>query len=240
MIRVAVCDDDKLFAGNLERLIMEYFGKRLIKCDVEVFYDGSTLEEEYRKSNRFDIIYLDIEMDKMNGIEAAKLIRNIDRNVVIIYVSNYDTYFLELFEVEPFRFIKKPINLEKFDKITQMAYERVIEEDAYFEYMYNKEYGKVLVRDIVYFESIGRVINIVTDREVFKFYGKLDEVEKRLKNHKIPFLRIHKSFYVNFNHVDKITYSKVILYCGAELKISDERQAGIRKRYMEILEKSRV
>ena len=51
MIRVAVCDDDKLFAGNLERLIMEYFGRRLIKCDVEVFYDGSTLEEEYRKKS---------------------------------------------------------------------------------------------------------------------------------------------------------------------------------------------
>lgn len=240
MIRVAVCDDDKQFAGNLEKLIMDYFDKRLIKYEIEVFYDGSTLEAEYQKAHRFDIIYLDIEMDKMNGIEAARLIRNIDRNVVIIYVSGYDTYFLELFEVEPFRFIKKPINPEAFNRITQMAYDRVIEEDAYFEYMYNKEYGKVLVRDIVYFESVGRVVNIVTDREVFKFYGKLDAVEKRLGNHNIPFLRIHKSFYVNFNHVDKITYSKVTLYCGAELKISDERQADIRKRYMEILKKSRV
>ena len=232
MIRVAVCDDDKQFAGNLEKLIMDYFDKRLIKYEIEVFYDGSTLEAEYQKAHRFDIIYLDIEMDKMNGIEAARLIRNIDRNVVIIYVSGY--------EVEPFRFIKKPINPEAFNRITQMAYDRVIEEDAYFEYMYNKEYGKVLVRDIVYFESVGRVVNIVTDREVFKFYGKLDAVEKRLGNHNIPFLRIHKSFYVNFNHVDKITYSKVTLYCGAELKISDERQADIRKRYMEILKKSRV
>ena len=144
-------------------------------------------------------------------------------------------YFMQLFEVEPFRFIKKPIKETEFEEVIDFAYERIIEEDAYFEYKYNKTVGKVLIRKIMYFESAGRIVNIHTEESTYRYYGKLDEVERRLVQNKIPFLRIHKSFYVNFHFVDKITFSKLILSDGTVLQISQDRQNIIRKRYLDIL-----
>ena len=88
---------------------------------IEIFYDGASLERIYEKGDRFDIIYLDIEMSGKNGIEAAKSIRRLDRDVLLIYVSSYETYFMQLFEVEPFRFIKKPIKETEFEEVIDTA-----------------------------------------------------------------------------------------------------------------------
>lgn len=176
--------------------------------------------------------YLFCLSDKKHKLEHQI---EIDRDVLLIYVSSYETYFMQLFEVEPFRFIKKPIKETEFEEVIDFAYERIIEEDAYFEYKYNKTVGKVLIRKIMYFESAGRIVNIHTEESTYRYYGKLDEVERRLVQNKIPFLRIHKSFYVNFHFVDKITFSKLILSDGTVLQISQDRQNIIRKRYLDIL-----
>lgn len=236
MLRIAICDDDKILATQIEEMLNHYLDRKMIEHDIETFYDGTTLENKYERGERFDIIYLDIEMSGKNGIEAAKSIRKLDRDVLLIYVSSYETYFMQLFEVEPFRFIKKPIKKTEFEEVTELAYERIIEDDAYFEYKYNKTVGKVLIRKIIYFESAGRIINIHTEENTHRYYGKLDEVEQRLNQNKIPFLRIHKSFYVNFHYVDKITFSKLTLFNGTILQISQDRQNTIRKRYLDILE----
>ena len=235
MLRIAICDDDKILVTQIEEMLNRYLDKKMIDRYIEIFYDGASLERIYEKGDRFDIIYLDIEMSGKNGIEAAKSIRRLDRDVLLIYVSSYETYFMQLFEVEPFRFIKKPIKETEFEEVIDFAYERIIEEDAYFEYKYNKTVGKVLIRKIMYFESAGRIVNIHTEESTYRYYGKLDEVERRLVQNKIPFLRIHKSFYVNFHFVDKITFSKLILSDGTVLQISQDRQNIIRKRYLDIL-----
>lgn len=138
MLRIAICDDDKILVTQIEEMLNRYLDKKMIDRYIEIFYDGASLERIYEKGDRFDIIYLDIEMSGKNGIEAAKSIRRLDRDVLLIYVSSYETYFMQLFEVEPFRFIKKPIKETEFEEVIDFAYERIIEEDAYFEYKYNK------------------------------------------------------------------------------------------------------
>lgn len=235
MLKIAVCDDDKILSNELVEIIEEFFRTIFIEQIIDVFYDGSTLANAYKNGERFDIILMDIEMKFINGIEVAKTIRKIDRNVILIYVSGHDTYLLQLFEVEPFRFIKKPINKSELNKALESAYNRIVEKDIYFEYQFNKCIGKVLLRNIRYFESLGRIVKIYDEKETHKFYGKLDVVEERVSNGKIPFLRIHKSYLVNFHYIDKFTYTKVILNDRKELQISKDRQRDIRKRYMEIL-----
>lgn len=169
MLRIAICDDDKILVTQIEEMLNRYLDKKMIDRYIEIFYDGASLERIYEKGDRFDIIYLDIEMSGKNGIEAAKSIRRLDRDVLLIYVSSYETYFMQLFEVEPFRFIKKPIKETEFEEVIDFAYERIIEEDAYFEYKYNKTVGKVLIRKIMYFESAGRIVNIHTEESTYCF-----------------------------------------------------------------------
>lgn len=235
-LKIAICDDDKLQTSIIEKLVEEIAAKKFVKVDVSVFYDGITFNDYYKRNNYFDIIYLDIEMNKMNGIKTAQYIREINPEVIIIFISGYENYFLQLFEVEPFRFIKKPIDSKKFDEIFCKAYDRIMQQPINFTYQYKKLIYKILLKDIIYFESKGRIVNIFLNTgEIKEFYGKLDNVEKTLCNTKIPFLRIHQSYYVNFIYIKNMSFSKVILNNGMILTISEERQKVVRETFLGIL-----
>ena len=105
MIKIAICDDDIVFTTRLEELIMD-FG-RAYSFDVCIYFDGDTLLEAVKQGNCFDIILMDIEMKRMNGISAAKIIRKIDEDVQLIYISSHEEYVLQLFDVNPAGFFEK-------------------------------------------------------------------------------------------------------------------------------------
>lgn len=235
MLRIAICDDDVILATKIESLLLEISRNELIDTEIEVYSDGSELWEDIVKGIEYDLIYLDIEMIKLDGIKVAKNIREKNLNVLIIYISIHENYFIELFEVEPFRFIKKPVDETILKSYFEKAYERIIHNDVYFEYRFNKITYKIPIKDILYFESSGRVITIYYRNGNGKFYGKMNQIEKQLQNCKIKFLRIHQSYLVSFRYIEKMSFSKVVLTKGIELQISEERQKSIRARYSELL-----
>lgn len=111
MIKIAICDDDKNIAAKVENILEEIGKENLLKISIDVFYSGESLQKFYENGNTYDLIYLDIEMTMLNGIEVAKYIRERDRYTIIIYISSHEEYLIQLFEVEPFRFIRKPIDM---------------------------------------------------------------------------------------------------------------------------------
>lgn len=234
MLNVAVCDDDLIFATNIETMLMGISKKQLIEMTIEVYSDGNELWNDLIAGVNFDILYLDIEMVYLSGIDVARKIRAQNMDSIIIYISNYENYFIELFEVEPFRFIKKPVDKNIFINYFQKAYEKILREDTYFEYKFNKVQHKILIKNIMYFESKGRVVSIYSKDDDDKFYGKLNNVEKQLEGGKIQFLRIHQSYLVNYRFIKEIYFSKVVLIDGRELQISEDRQRQIRKKYADI------
>lgn len=143
-LKIAICDDNSLQTSIIESLVEEIASSKFVKVDVSVFYDGIAFKEYYEVHNSFDIIYLDIEMDKMDGIKTAQYIREINPDVIIIFISGYENYFLQLFEVEPFRFIKKPIDPKKFNEVFCKAYERIMQQPVNFTYQYKKMIYKIL------------------------------------------------------------------------------------------------
>lgn len=235
LLNIAICDDDLVFASGVETLLLKVSNEKFIDMNIEVYADGSELWSDILSGEKFDIIYLDIEMVKINGIDVAKLIREKDNNVILIYVSNYENYFIELFEVEPFRFIKKPIDKMIFANYFTKAYERILKEELFFEYKFNKVPHKELTKNIMYFESTGRMITMHSIKEEGKFYGKLNLIERQLSTGKIPFLRIHQSFLVNYRFIKEISFFKVVLVDGTELQISEDRQKVIRAKYNELI-----
>lgn len=137
--------------------------------------------------------------------------------------------------MEPFRFIKKPIDEVIFRNYFNKACERIMQNEACFEYRFNKAFHKVLLKNIIYFESSGRVITIHYRGGQEKFYEKLNTIEKQLYGGEIPFLRIHQSFLVNYRYIRKISFSSMTLFDGRELQISEDRRKKIRERYIELL-----
>lgn len=229
MIRIAICDDDKAFAGHVESLVIELSRCMGVSVDTEVYFDGTSLLDGIEKGNRYELMFLDIEMKKMGGIEAARRIREMNRSILFIYISSHEQYLKELFEVEPFRFLSKPLDEELFKRYFEDAVTRIEEGAAFFQYKYNKTFKKAAFRNIVYFESQYRIIRIVfADGTEDSFYGKLNNIEKEVKAINQSFLRIHQSYFVNYNYISKIEFKHVTVSYGGgkedDLKISEERR----------------
>lgn len=235
---LAVCDDDLKFTGDFETLVLQESRNMGIRVETDVFSDGDTLVKSILSGERYNLIFLDIEMKQVDGISAARCIREIDRSVLLIYISGYDQYLKELFEVEPFRFLSKPVNDNKFCRYFREACQRIGETEVFYQFTFNKEIKKVPLKDIVYFESRNRMVYIYfRDNSFEHFYGKLNDVEKELTNSRQYFLRTHQSFLVNYDYIKKMNFFNVTVSIGGkeiELKISEDRQKEVRRQLCEI------
>ena len=236
MIKIAICDDEKIITSQIDNNIHDICMRESIPFDTDVFFSGEGLEKEIVSGTKYDLIYLDIQMENGDGITVAKAIRKIDENVLIIYVSGYDRYMMELFRLDVFAFIKKPIEQQNFEKIFLDANYKICNRKFYFSFRFRNEEYKIACIDILYFESSGRKIYVHSkngDSSVFN--GKLSDVEERLKDGKIPFLRIHQSYLVNYHFIRSRSRKLVTLINGMTLPISEDRQRIIGNQYSRIL-----
>ena len=236
MIKIAICDDEEIITSQIDNIIHEICDQEDIQVEIDVFFSGQCLEKEIEDGRKYDLIYLDIQMNNMDGIMTAKNIRKIDENLLLIYVSGHDKYMMELFRLDVFAFIKKPIDYYNFEKIFLEANRKICNQRVYFSFRYKSEEYKILCIDILYFESSGRKISIYTKGgNVEKFNGKLLEVEEQLKGGKIPFLRIHQSYLVNYHHIRSRSKTVVTLINGTKLPISEDRRKNFGKQYGKLL-----
>lgn len=219
MLNIAICDDDIQTTGRMDMLLQEIAKRNFMDVEIEVFWNGESLADAVAQGTYFDMIYLDIEMDKEDGISAAKRIRTYDKNALIIYVTSHENHMQESFEVRPFRFLVKPVSEELFETCFKSAYEEVYCEDSYFRYSYQRVNHKIPMREILYFESNRRKVSIVTEKDTFVAYGKLNNIEESLKQSKVPFLRVHQS------------YDFVVMDNGKRISISEDRRKLIGEQY---------
>lgn len=237
MLKVAICDDEMSVVSQVEKLISDICSAEGISVKIQTFCSGRELDEKIMDGEKFDIICMDIQMDAGDGITAAENIRQADDEVLLIYISGYEKYMIELFRLDVFAFIRKPIDEERFRKIILSAYERVCNKSVYFTYQYKNEEFRVLCKDILYFESEGRNVKIYTKNgETLKLIGKLNQIEERIQNGKIPFLRIHQSFLVNYHHIKSRTKSFVTIKGDIQLPISEDRRKSFGLSYGKLLE----
>ena len=236
MIKIAICDDNIPITSEIENLLSELAERYQIQLETDVFFDGKTLYQHISSGTNYDLIYLDIEMDNMNGIDAAQLLRNDQNPTIIIYISAYETYYRQLFEVEPFRFILKPIHPEEFERFFLAAYKKISIGSKFFTYGFNQRYIKIPYSEIIYFESRGRYIIIHTRNADFRFISKLNDIESQLLDENIYYIRIHQSYLINPDYVRAITYTNVDLSNGCRLNISPKYQKKVRSIYFRLLE----
>jgi len=238
MLELAICDDDVKFAGKLETMLSDIAKQEHIELDIEVYFGGRGLVENIDKEKkRYDMIFLDIEMQDMNGLEAARKIRETDEITLLIYVTSHESYAVEAYEVQPFQFAVKPVNENIIHKYFMKAYGKVVAGTFYYQYKYEKEYHKVLINNIMYFESKGRVIIIhMSDGNNRQYYDKLNEIAKRIKKEKVNFWRIHQSYLVNIRYIERKSYDQIELKDGKILYISEDRRNEISEIYCKYVE----
>lgn len=139
MINIAICDDEKIITSQIDNLISDICNRENIPVDTDVFFSGNGLQKEIESGTRYDLIFLDIHMKNGDGITTAQNIRKIDENALLIYVSSYDKYMIELFRLDVFAFIRKPIEHDNFEKIFKDANQKISNKMFYFSFRYRNQ-----------------------------------------------------------------------------------------------------
>lgn len=233
MLRIAICDDDKVIGSEIESLILEYQQMIRSEFEIEVFESGVELYAYLKKGNSVDLIFLDIEMEDMDGIEIGEKIRveMNDYRTSIIYVSGKDGYDRKLFDFQPLHFLSKPIEKKKIFADLELAIKLFKKNNQIFSFKTGHDMNRIPMNNILYFESKGRKVRIVTLEQEYFFYGTIEHVL-----HELPqksFLQIHRSYIINYNHVKVFSYDKVMMQDNKCLSIGQKRRQAVRDMQLE-------
>lgn len=229
MFRIAICDDEQVICSQIENIILNYAAESSDKIDTQVFYSGEELSRFLDMGQSFDLLFLDIELKLINGIEVGKRIRGeLDNQIMqIVYISGKDSYYRDLFEVRPMHFLQKPIDEGELIKDIRLAMKLTDKLGGVFIYKKGHEIFRKPVKNILYFESNNREVKMVTNEGEEIFYGKLDDVFDQVA--KYHFMYIHKSYIVNYFFITKFRYEEVTMSNMAVLPISQARRKATRE-----------
>jgi DNA-binding LytR/AlgR family response regulator len=202
MLLVAICDDLQYDNLRIKNFINEYCLRDAYDINILTFDNGEDLVK-YHKCGKpfFDVIFLDIYMNAMNGIKTAKKIREYDQECKIIFTTSSTEHALESFDVTPFNYLVKPISKSVFDS----AFEKVLrtinkEKQKSLTVKLGTAFQTIFYKDILFIESTAKTLNIrMAKNKSLAFASKLDDIEKQINDKR--FLRCHKSFLVNMDYV---------------------------------------
>ena len=233
MLRIAVCDDDKVLCMQIKSMLNEIIENTDEVFEISSFYSGEELYDFLVKENRFDLIFLDIELCEINGVEVGRKVREElnDELTQIVYISSKDSYAMDLFDIRPLNFLIKPLKKEKIELVLKTVKKIMFTSNQFYEYKIGNVNFNVLLSDVLYFESNGRKVKIILKDDEKEYYGKLSEVEEKLKDK--AFFFIHKSYFINYNHVIEYAYEYVKMSNNKTLAISQNNRKAVREKLLQ-------
>lgn len=232
MLTIAICDDEKKICDYIESRTTEFLAKNDLEAEVSAFYDGSELLKKCENNiQHFDIIFLDIKMKTLNGVECAKLLRDIGVNSLIVFITSSAEYVFSGYEVKAFRYILKTDLVNAFSRVLgECLLELKKLNTSFFTVKTSSSVKNIPLSDILYFESNKRLLNIHTKNEVLSFYEKLDNVENELKEK--DFIRTHQSYLVNALKIKSVSKDMVELTNGESLPVSKSKASKVKEAYL--------
>lgn len=233
MLRIAICDDNNSICSAIEQVILDYQKKFSVKLDVSVFYTGEDLLNHIIFEHRFDLIFLDIELGITTGIAVGSKIRyELDDYISkIVFITSKNGYEYQLFDVQPLNFLKKPIDNIRLIRCIELAIRLLNLENQTFEYKQGNSIVKVKVRDIIYFEKVGKKIKLVTTDGIDLFNESMVNIKKKATPN---FIESHESFFVNFDRIRVLKKDIIIMSNTHEIPVSRRNISNIRDMLMKL------
>lgn len=222
ILEIAVVDDEKAIREHICALIK----KQQPGSHIEAYTAG---EELLASQKRFDLVFLDIQMEGMNGIEAAKKLREQQTDTVLVFITGIKDYVFDALDLYAFQYLLKPIDERKFAK----ALERAAREAA------SKKERRVLFiksrnltldqSEILYIESRAKKAEIHTARQTIEIYAAMDELEGQLGE---EFYRCHRAYLVNMDCITEYDSQSITLTNGDRVYLTKKKYGEFVKAYM--------
>ena len=155
---IGICDDGENVCTSIENMLLQCAKENDIQINTNVWYMGEALCDYLKSGNHLDVLYLDIELFKMTGIDVGNFVRKRLDNMgmQIVYISGKSSYAQQLFKTQPLDFLVKPISQEQIDETMKTAIRIIKRKEKRFEFQQGKEHYYIPMGDIVYLESAGR------------------------------------------------------------------------------------
>mgnify|MGYP000799868340 CR=1 FL=1 len=234
MIQIAFCDDDQTVLDQLSALLEKYRAQRCVQIQCTAFHSPLDLLAEIEKGTRYDILFLDVIMPAENGITAAKEIRQYDNVVKIIFLTSSAEFAVESYVVGAYFYQLKPIWAESFYRIIDAALEACHKEQSDSLILRCKTgITRVALNQLEYCEVIHRTLLLHLDSgKVLESSGSLDELSRQLAPYGC-FYRPHRSYLVNLEYVQTLSYRAITLACLAEIPIPRGKYNEVKSAFLD-------
>lgn len=207
--KVAICDDEPLHIDKIRSILLDE--------ETDNYTKPANLLNAITAGKRYDVLFLDIMMPEIDGISLARELRELDDDMLIVFITSKIEFMQTGYEVKAFRYLLKDQIDTGLPKIWKDIEKELLDRaDTYFTYEFERKTYRYPCRDILYLESNLRRIILHTNRDTATLYGKLDDLAIKYP----MFVRIHKSFLVNRRHIRSISAGMVVLSNGDVLPIS--------------------
>lgn len=228
-MRIAICDDEPEYRRMIREKVLQDSFAHEYEAEVEEYGSGAMLLEAVDGGRHVDVFFLDVQMDQGtdDGIRVGRELRRRGEKGLIVYVTGFIDYVQTGYEVKAFRYLLKSQIQEKLPEVLADI-RRELEGEEYCV----RTGGEVICvdkREILYLESKGRMLRLVTTGGEYCFYGSLPTEEKSLGE---EFLRCHRSFLIRKSWIRKYSSGQIELQGGESIPISRSYAKAVRQRLM--------
>lgn len=228
-MEILIVDDDKKFSDILENDLKNHFKKRQDKVNITIINNNFN---DYSLSNKYHIVFLDIDLVTDNGLIIAKQLRELDNNIIIVFISSKNTLVFKTFVVKPFFFIRKSdykIDLIYFFEILDKYFKK----NTFISLDSRATQVHIPIDSIIYIESHEHQLTIHSKKEVYYDSSSLTGFLQKLQS--INFIQIHKSYIINFDYLKGIDKGEVLLIENIKLPIGRKYKNNFIEKYQEYL-----
>lgn len=226
MFRVALCDDQEYILVQLKKLLCEIFKKKDCQYVIEAFSSG---EELISKNEYYDMIFLDIEMPGMDGIQAGEIIRQRNMECKIIMATSAVERYKEAFHIRAFRFVTKPFVADEIEEAVDAVLSLKKDDDS-IELYYQRILCKVKLKDIQYIQAYNGYSEFLVGNRIFRKEVSLNNMEELLDRQ--FFSRIHRQYIINMRWITSYDNGEVIVG-NQVIPVSKRKRKEFEQEYME-------
>lgn len=231
-MNIAICENEKYQINQISSYVQEWSQENNVNTNIQSFSSGESFLFEWENNKNYDVIFLDITMNKISGIDVSNIVREKDKEVSIIFITATASYALHGYNVGALQYLLKPLDKNKFFHCLDMVSKnRIINKDNFILLESYKKTFKLDYSSIIYCVMYYPNVHIYTTKNMIEAKIKFTNLEGLLSDK--GFIKPHRSYLVNLEHVHMIDNNHLILNNNDKIPISRLKIKEVNRKFIE-------